>query len=459
MASGEHITAVLARWAATLRFEQIPPAAVHHAKRLLLDAIGCALGGYRQADVQICLSVLEETAARGPATLIGSARKVDPISAALANALMIRVLDYNDVYWHQDPCHPSDLIPAALACCERMDSDGEELIVGAVLGYELEMRLCEAAYPGIRERGWHHATFTALAAPAVAGRCLRLDAERIQHAIGISGSRMATFGAVAAGQLSMMKNTVDALATQSGVLAALLAERGFSGPAHVIDGKEGLTRCLGPEWRLGVLSEGLGESWRIERCAIKAYPTQALTHGPIAAVLHLVTRHNLDPAGIAKIHVRMFARAVDMLADPEKYDPRTKETADHSLPYCIAAAIVDRRLTPAQFEQARIDDPVIRAQLAKVEVVPDAESDRLFPELQRSIVEIRMSDGRSYHAQLDRPKGGGDTMGDEEVEQKFDALAEGVLSERARRRLKEAVWNVEQPGMLRELMTLCKVGR
>ena len=100
---------------------------------------------------------------------------MDAVSASLANALMIRCMDYNDIYWKQDPSHPSDIFPAAIACCERAGSDGRELIVGLVLGHEFEMRLCEAAFPGIRERGWHHATLTAFVSPIVAGRMLHLD--------------------------------------------------------------------------------------------------------------------------------------------------------------------------------------------------------------------------------------------------------------------------------------------
>ena len=284
------ITAPISQFAAGLKFEQLSSDAVYQAKRFLLDSLGCALGGYRQHDVRIALDVLREIGARGPCTVIGAGTRLDGVSASLANALMVRCMDYNDIYWKQDPSHPSDIIPAALACCERAKSDGRELIVGIVLGHEFEMRFCEAAFPGIRERGWHHATLTAFVSPIVAGRALHLSAAQIQHAIGISASRQATLGAVTAGKLTMMKNTVDPLATQSGVLAALLAEKGYTGPEHVIDGKEGLTHCFGPEWKLNVLTDGLGESWRITQCGMKAFPTEALTHAPISAVLDLGER-------------------------------------------------------------------------------------------------------------------------------------------------------------------------
>ena len=455
IAPKETVTAQMSRWAAGLQYQDISQDALYQAKRFLLDSLGCALGGYQQHDVKIALAVLDEVAGPGAATVIGTGQRMDPVSASLANALMIRCMDYNDIYWKQDPSHPSDIFPAAIACCERTGSDGKELIVGLVLGHEFEMRLCEAAFPGIRERGWHHATLTAFVSPIVAGRALHLPWEQIQHAIGISAIRHCTLGAVTAGKLTMMKNTVDPMATQSGVFAALLAENGYSGPEHVIDGKEGLTHVFGPEWKLNLLTDGLGESWRITQCGMKAFPTEALTHTPISAVLDLVKANDLHPDRVAKIQIRSLARAADILSDPSKYDPQTKETADHSLPYVIAAALVDRQVTPVQFTMEKIMDAKIREQLKKVEVVADPEIEKVFPALQRVIVHINTTDGRCFSKQLDYPKGDPrNPLTDQEVEEKFAALAEGVLSKTAQRRVKEAVWNLERVGSVNELMAL-----
>ncbi|HTW31256.1 MAG TPA: MmgE/PrpD family protein [Candidatus Sulfotelmatobacter sp.] len=451
----ETVTAKMSRWASSLQYDDISAEAVYQAKRFLLDSLGCALGGYQQHDVKIALEVLDELAAAGGATVMGSGKRVDAVSASLANALMIRCMDYNDIYWKQDPSHPSDIFPAAMACCERAQSGGKELIVGMVLGHEFEMRLCEAAFPGIRERGWHHATLTAFVSPIVAGRALHLPWEQIQHAIGISASRHCTLGAVTAGKLTMMKNTVDPMATQSGVFAALLAEKGYTGPEHVIDGKEGLTHVFGPEWKLDLLTDGLGSSWRITQCGMKAFPTEALTHTPISAVLDLVKTHDLRPEQVEKIQIRSLARAADILSDPSKYDPHTKETADHSLPYVIAAALVDRQVTPVQFTMEKILDPAIRAQLKKVEVVADPEIEKVFPALQRVIVRIQTTDGRSFSKQLDYPKGDPrNPLTDQELEEKFAALADGVLSTKAQQRVKDAVWSLERVGSVSELMAL-----
>jgi 2-methylcitrate dehydratase len=447
----------MSQWAANLRFEDLSAEAVHQCKRFLLDSIGCALGGYRVSDVGLALAVLDEIAGAGPCSIIGSGKRTDPVSAALANALMIRCMDYNDIYWKQDPSHPSDIFPAALAACERAGGDGRELMVGLALGHEFEMRFCEAAFPGIRERGWHHATLTAFVSPIVAGRMLRLGWEQIQHAIGISASARATLGAVTAGKLTMMKNTVDPLATQSGVLAALLAEKGYTGPEHVVDGKEGLAHCFGPEWKLEVLTAGLGKSWRITQCGMKAFPTEALTHTPISAVLALVTDHDLVPEQVEKVYIRSLARAADILADASKYDPRSKETADHSLPYVIAAALVDRQVTPLQFTTERIQDARIRAQLRKVEVVADPEIEKVFPALQRTVVTIRTAAGREFTRQLDYPKGDPrNPLTDREVEQKFEALADGVLSKASQTRVMAAIWNLEKIESVAKLMQAFK---
>jgi 2-methylcitrate dehydratase len=454
------VTDPISQFAAALKFEDLSPEAIYQAKRFLLDSLGCALGGYHVHDVIIALQVLDEIAGRGPCTVIGSGKRVDAVSASLANALMIRCMDYNDIYWKQDPSHPSDIFPAALACCERAQSDGRELIVGLALGHEFECRFCEAAFPGIRERGWHHATLTAFVSPIVAGRALHLSAEQIQHAIGISASRHATLGAVTAGKLTMMKNTVDPMATQSGVLAALMAEKGYTGPEHVVDGKEGLTHCFGPEWKLNVLTDGLGESWRITQCGMKFFPTEALTHAPISAVLDLVREHDLKPEQVEKVHIRSLARAADILSDPSKYDPRSKETADHSLPYVIAAALVDRQVTPAQFTPEKIMDPQIRAQLRKVEVVGDPEIEKVFPALQRVIVTIRTTSGQEFTKQLDYPKGDPrNPLSDAEIEEKFAALAGPVLSRAAQKKVREAVWNLEKLGSVTSLMKLLKARR
>jgi 2-methylcitrate dehydratase len=186
---------------------------------------------------------------------------------------------------------------------------------------------------------------------------------------------------------------------------------------------------------------------------MKFFPTEALTHTPISAVLDLVCEHDLQPEQVEKVRICSLARAADILADASKYDPHTKETADHSLPYVIAAALEDRQVTPLQFTPERISDPRIRAQLHKVEVVADPEIEKVFPALQRVVVTIRTTAGAEFTKQLDYPKGDSrNPLSDTEIEQKFEALAEGVLSKPAQQRIKSAIWNLEKIESVSDLM-------
>jgi 2-methylcitrate dehydratase len=174
-------------------------------------------------------------------------------------------------------------------------------------------------------------------------------------------------------------------------------------------------------------------------------------------VLALVKDNDLKPNDIARVHIRTTARGADILSDPSKYDPHTKETADHSLPYVIAAAIAERQVTPLQFTQAKIMDPLIRAQLSKIVVAADPEIEKVFPALQRVIVRIHTIDGREFTTQLDYPKGDPrNPLADQEVEEKFEALGEPVMSREGRRRAMDAIWNLEKQASVTELMNLFK---
>lgn len=418
------ITQTLSEWASRLTFEDLTPEAIDAAKRFLYDSVGCGLGGFQQEDCQLMLDYVVEMGGADHCTCIGSGHRTSAENATLYNALAIRAMDYNDIYWKADPCHPSDIIPAATSICEWKKLSGRELIVGIVLAYEMEMRYCEAGEPGIREKGWHHATLTAFVSPMVAARMLGLDAKTMQHAIGISASHSCTLGAVTAGKLTMMKNTVDPLATQAGVRAALLAQAGYSGPEHVVDGKEGLVHCFGPRWHLDKLTDGLGQRFKIVDCGMKAFPIEALSHSPLTATLKIVREHAIGPDDVAQIKVETIARAADILSDPAKYRPTSKETADHSLPYCLAVAIADGQVTPRQFTNERINDPKLHPLMDAVQAVGNDEFEALFPTSQPARVTITTKTGRSHSARVDVPKGDcRDPMAIEEIEVKFNALA------------------------------------
>jgi 2-methylcitrate dehydratase len=458
----DFITWQLAQWAANLKYEDLSEEAIHTAKLYLFDSFGCALGGSQQHDLQIFLDYAKQLGGHELCTIFGSGYRTDPVMAAMLNALCIRAMDYNDIYWKADPAHPSDIIPAALSICEMNGLSGKDLILGTVIGHEIEMRLAEFGDPGVREYGWHHATITCIASPIVAGRMLGLPAEQIQQAIGISASPSMCLGAVTAGKLTNMKNTVDPMATRSGVEAAMLASRGYSGPEHVIDGKEGLVHCFekfGGKFHLNMLTDDLPASasdhYKIIDCGMKSFPIEALSHAPLTAMMKIVKEQNLNPDQVQEIKVEVIARAADILGDPAKYRPTSKETADHSLPYSLAVGLADGMVTPLQFKQERIDDPALIPVMDKIKVVPNDEFEALFPKFQPSQVTITLQDGSTYQHRVDVPKGDPrDPMTEDEIAVKFNALGSSVIGAEACNELRPLIMHMENEATLDRLMDL-----
>jgi 2-methylcitrate dehydratase len=492
------ITERIAKWATEIRYEHLTPDAIDAAKRFLYDTLGCALGGSQVHDCKIFLDHYRALEQPGPCTVIGSGDKMNPVAAAMLNALMVRAMDYNDIYWKQDPSHPSDLASAPLAIAEWKHLSGKDLLVGLVLGWDFTMRLCHIAVPGIRERGWHHATLMAYATPVVAGKMLGLTWQQMQSAIGIAACHRFTLGCAVAGKLTMMKNTVSPMATRDGVEAALLAQRGYTGPEGVFEGKEGMEHCLkvaacgspagpgGKSWDYSWITDKLdstleeckapalletgkpgglhspadGYGWMITQCGMKGYPIEALMHSPVSATLHIMKSNQLKAEDVQSVLIESIARAADILSDAAKYDPQSKESADHSLPYCIAAAVAEGRVTPLEFKEDKLWDKRLRAQMAKVKVVANPDFEKAFPARQCTRVTITTNDGRTFTHAMDYPKGDPrDPMSVEEIGVKFNALASPIMSEGRQKTLKAAIFDLENVKDVAELMKLTAADR
>ncbi len=468
----KYISHALAEWACGLTFGDLSPEAVRKARLFWFDSIGCALGGSGQEDARILLAHHREMSPAsapggGPCTCFVSGFRTNPVDATFLNNHMIRAMDYNDIYWKADPCHPSDIIAGPLALCERAGLTGKDLILATVIAYEVEQRLCEFGEPGIREYGWHHATLTAFAAPIAAGRVLGLTPDQMVQAIGISASRTFTPGAVTAGKLTNMKNTVDPWAARMGVESALLAQRGYSGPEHIFDGKEGLYAVFGHVHYKGAptrfdtarltggLPRGPADHYRILDCGMKSFPIEALSHAPLTAMMKCVKENSIRPSDVAEIRVEVIARAADILGDPHKYRPDSKETADHSLPYCLAVGLIDGMVTPLQFREKRVKDASLIPVMDKVKVVANEEFESLFPKFQPSRVTITTTAGKAFSTRVDVPKGDPrDPMSEEEIAVKFHALGDGVLGRLACDRLADAILRLDSLPDVRALTKL-----
>lgn len=451
------ISRQIAEFAVKLRYPDLPVDVVREVKRYLYDSIGCAYGGYHTRDVNILRDIYLDMGGKKEATLIGFGDRIPAVNATLVNSLMIRALDFNDIYWKEDPSHPSDLIPAALAVGEMVDATMKEIMVAIVLAYEFEQRLCEFAVPGVRERKWHHATLTQFVSPLVAGRLLGLSVDQMVHAIGINGSHNHTIGCPTAGKLTMMKNTVDPMAVQSGVMAALMAQKGYTGTEAVFEGKEGLMDVFGPAWDQDKLIGNLGNQFKILQCSMKAFPTEALTHTHLTATLKVVRDNNISYDQIEKVTITTIARACDILFDPHKYRPESRETADHSLPYCVAAALVDHQVTTQSFSEEKLKDERIWQVIDKIKGEASQEFEKMFPAKQPSKVVIKTQDGREYSEYLEYPKGDPrEPMSTDDLTAKFNALSTELLSDNRQKEIQEVIFNCEKMSA-RQLMSMLVV--
>ncbi|HDL01655.1 MAG TPA: MmgE/PrpD family protein [candidate division Zixibacteria bacterium] len=434
----------MAKFAIGLKYSDLPENVVHEVKRFLYDSVGCAFGGYHTKDLNILRDIYKDMAGKGEATLIGFGDKIPAVNATLVNSLMVRALDFNDIYWKEDPSHPSDIIPAALAVGEMVSSSMEEVIVAIVLAYEFEMRMCLFATPGVRERKWHHATLTQFVSPIVAGKLMGLTEDEMVNAIGISGCHNHTIGCPTAGKLTMMKNTVDPMAVQSGVFAALMAQKGYTGTEAVIEGKEGFKDCFGEGWDDEALVGNLGKDFKIIECSMKAFPTEALTHTHISAALTVMQKNNLTYKDVAEVSVTTIARACDILFDPHKYRPESRETADHSLPYCIASAIVDGKITTNSFSEEKMKGPAIWETIDKIKGVASEEFEAMFPAKQPSKVVVKTTKGDSFEAYLEYPKGDPrEPMTQDDLDAKFNSLTDQLLDVTRQAEMKKTIFNCE----------------
>lgn len=466
---GKSISRIISEFAVNLRFEELPNEVIYEAKRFLYDSIGCAFGAYSTKDVNIIRDIYKEIGGKPESTVLAFGDKIPAVNSAFVNSQMIRSLDFNDIYWQEDPSHPSDLIPAALSCGELFNASMKEVITAIVLAYEFEQRLCLFAKPGLRERKWHHATITQFVSPIVAGKILGLTVDEMVNAIGISGSHNHTIGCPTAGKLTMMKNTVDPMAVQSGVLAAIMAKKGFTGTEKIFEGKEGLMDCFGGwnakeeklepvkmkgresesewSWDIDALINNLGIDYKILECSMKAFPTEALTHTHISATLDIVTKNNIKYDEIESVTITTIARACDILFDPQKYKPESRETADHSLPYCIAAAIVDRKVTTQSFRDEKLKDARIWEVINKIKGEASEEFEQMFPAKQPSKVVITTKDGREFSKYLEYPKGDPrEPMTLQDLDDKFEALCNNLLSKERQTKIRDMIFESEKYG-------------
>ncbi len=409
----------------------VPDAVRRTARRYLLDWLGSTLAGGELEPPRIVQAVVEELGGGAQATVLASGRRTSAPLAALANAAASHVLEMDDLD-RASISHPgAPVIAAALAVGERDGASGEELLDAIAIGYEAMIRIGEALGPAHYEH-WHMTgTSGTLGAACAASRLARFDPHRTLMALGSAGTMTAGLWEFLADG-AMSKQLHPAKAAHDGVLATLLAARGFTAATRILEGPKGLFAAMAPDGDPAAIVSGLGPemaSWRIGGVSFKVHASCRHTHPAVDAALALREEQGLDPADVERITVRLYGQALGLL---EGMEPTTPYAAKFSLPYCVASALTYGDLAPHRFSDEAIVDPGVLALADRISFSVDPELDALYPRAWPSIVRVTTAHGRTLERRVDHPAGDPENgLSDEDVAAKFTSMVGPLLGGRS----------------------------
>jgi 2-methylcitrate dehydratase len=439
----------LAGYADRLRYEDLDPGTVERIKMHLIDSVGCAIAAFDEEAVRACRKIAL-SAGGGSATVMGTCRRTTADLAAFANGATIRHYDLNDVYTtRQTACHPSDNISACLAVAEAERASPTDLIVAIALAYEINCRLIDAF--DLSARGWDDATIFSLPAAALAaGKLMRLPPDRLEHAISLAINDHIPMGQTRAGRLSDWKGLADAEAARHGVFAALLARAGISGPAPVFEGRKGFFQLVSGAVEVDVDAfGGRCAPFRIHQCGLKAYPVVVFAQTAVEAAIAVGQEvGNLDL--VAALEIATTQRGYESAGrDPEKWAPENRETADHSLPYVAARAMLDGGIDNASYQPDKLADPRVRALMSKATVIVDPSFSPPPGGATPTRLVATLSDGRRVARQIDGMRGfAGQPMTPADVDSKFRSNVGRRWPEQRTDEVLDALWGLDRAGDL-----------
>lgn len=440
-------------YAMGLRYADLPSSVAHDAKKRAVDSFACMVGGLESPPARAALAASPEVSRGLSATVLGTNLRTTPESAAFANGVLVRYLDFNDTYLSKEPAHPSDNIAAALAASEASGASGADFITALVAAYEVQMRLCDAAR--LRDRGWDHVAYGAFSAATAAAMLLGLDRKEFVNALNIAGTISPALRQSRAGELSMWKGCAFANTSKDALFAAIMAKNGITGPAPVFEGEFGFERVVsGPLALASSFGGEGGEPFGISKSSLKFYPAEHHSQSAIAAAIELIPEIE-DLREIESVRVSTFGAGYEIIGSgEEKWRPATREAADHSLPFLVSAALIDGIVNLATYSE-RINDPDLMDLLRKVSVVRDPELDAMYPEAVPNRVEVRLSSGKTLASEVIYPRGHPkNPMTEKEIEDKFKYLSGWYLGDGLAEKILSALWEMDRANDMGEVMAL-----
>ena len=447
----DQTTQTLASYVTSLTYEQLPASTMHETKKRLLDAIACGIGGYSSEPAKIARNVAANTSGTPPARIFGTGKTTSMEMAAFTNAVMVRYLDFNDTYISKGSGHPSDMTAALLAVAEAQGCSGKDILLAVTAAYEVYAALADQI--ALRDRGWDQGVFAVLGTAAGVAKLLKLTLAQTADALAIAVTANVPTRQTRSGELAMWKGVATAAAARAGVSAALLAQAGMTGPTAAFEGKDGVWDKVTGKFELGAMG-GNGTPFGIERTNLKFFPSEYHSQAPLAITLEL--RKKVAVQDIEAINVQTYFTAWSEIgSEPQKWNPQTRETADHSLPYLLSLGFIDGRITADSFSTARMNDPALRQLMARIKIVESKAFTQQFPGKLMTEIEVITRDGRRLVEAAQYPKGHAkNAMTDADVETKLGLLCEGLMSTAQQTALKKAVWQIDEASDLSALLNL-----
>ncbi|WP_227377111.1 MmgE/PrpD family protein [Haladaptatus halobius] len=432
-------TAETADFVTETAFDDLSADTVDELKKRILDSLGIAVGAMGADSVENVRATVEELG-EGDCSLWGGGT-ASPPDATMLNTAFVRYLDYMDSFLAPgETPHPSDNIAAAIACGEYADRSGEELLAAVGVAYEVQGELAWNA--PVRNKGWDHVTHTVISATAGAAKLLGLDREATRAAIGIAGTAHNALRVTRTEGITEWKGLASANTARNAVYSAMLAKNGVEGPTNLFEGQKGWKQVVSGEFDVDYSP---GE--RVHDVMTKKYVAETYAQSAVEGIIELAEREDIDPGEVTEIRLDTFAGAKLIIGGGEgsRYQVETKAQADHSLPYMLAAALIDREMTNAQYEPERINRSDVQELLRKVEVEADDElTDRFEAGEMPAVVDVTMADGTTYRIEKDDFEGHpNNSMSWERVEAKFHRMAGTRYDESRRDEIVETVLQLE----------------
>jgi len=403
------ISQALAAFVAQCDVDTMPAAVLARAKLNVLDTLVVALAGANSRSSQIVIDLVKELGGRAQSTVIGQSFKTSVALAALANGAITHAVELDDDH-RTSVLHPGTVvIPAALAMAEYCRADGRTFLAGVIAGYEVMTRIGDAFLGQQYYEGFHSTgTCGVFGAAAAAGRILGLDQDKLVTAFGIAGTQAAGLGEWAADG-SWIKRLHPGKSAEAGILAVMLAQRGFTGPSTILEGEQGFLKAFSHnrQWDAGVILEGLGATYRGHGTSFKPYACCRFSHQVVDAALAVISKHQVRPDDVSDVLVRIHTTAYEKLFQPEarRYRPQSVVDAQFSIPYIIATAILHGRPMPQHFTDAAIRDPQVLSMAGRIKGEPDDEYEKQYPLRYPTLVSIRLKSGQEYSEYCDLPSG------------------------------------------------------